>query len=126
MVEHRTPNPRAGGSNPSWPANQIRMDSVLYGHNKRKSMASKKKEPTGKGSKEKKTDVVKGEKVSFSPASIKQFINEVQVEFKKVVWPDRKVTFGLTGFVMILVGLVSIYLGSVDLLLGKLVTMVLR
>ncbi|MDH3360064.1 MAG: preprotein translocase subunit SecE [Desulfobulbaceae bacterium] len=89
-------------------------------------MASKKKEPTGKGSKEKKTDVAKGDKISFSPASIKQFINEVQAEFKKVVWPDRKVTFGLTGFVMILVALVSIYLGSVDLLLGKLVTMVLR
>jgi preprotein translocase subunit SecE len=102
------------------------MDYVLYGHNKRNSMASKKKEPTGKGSKAKKTDVVKGDKVSFSPASIKQFINEVQVEFKKVVWPDRKVTFGLTGFVMILVALVSIYLGSVDLILGKLVTMVLR
>jgi preprotein translocase subunit SecE len=89
-------------------------------------MASKKKEPTGKGSKVKKTDVAKSEKISFSPSSIKEFIREVQVEFKKVVWPDRKVTFGLTGFVMILVVLVSLYLGSVDLLLGKLVTMVLR
>lgn len=89
-------------------------------------MASKKKELTGKGSKDNKNDVAKGDKVSFSPATIKQFINEVLVEFKKVVWPDKKVTFGLTGFVMILVMLVSIYLGSVDLLLGKLVTMVLR
>lgn len=89
-------------------------------------MASKKKEPTVKAGKEKKTDVVKGDKISFSPASIREFIREVQVEFKKVVWPDKKVTFGLTGFVMILVVLVSIYLGSVDLLLGKLVTMVLR
>ena len=89
-------------------------------------MASKKKELTGKGSKDNKNDVAKGDKVSFSPASIKQFINEVLVEFKKVVWPDKEVTFGLTGFVMILVTLVSIYLGSVDLLLGKLVTMVLR
>ncbi len=89
-------------------------------------MASKKKEPTGKRSKGNKAEVVTAEKVSFSPSNIREFIREVQVEFKKVVWPDKKVTFGLTGFVMILVVLVSIYLGSVDLLLGKLVTMVLR
>lgn len=89
-------------------------------------MASKKKSSTSKVSQEKKADVVSDEKISFSPAKIREFINEVQAEFKKVVWPDKKVTFGLTGFVMILVILVSIYLGSVDLLLGKLVTMVLR
>lgn len=89
-------------------------------------MASKKKELTGKKSKDNNPDGVKDEKISFSPATIKKFIQEVQVEFKKVVWPDKKVTFGLTGFVMILVVLVSIYLGSVDLILGKLVTMVLR
>ncbi len=89
-------------------------------------MASKKKTPTGKVTPDKKTDAAKDEKVSLSPAAIREFIREVQVEFKKVVWPDKKVTFGLTGFVLILVVLVSIYLGSVDLFLGKLVTMVLR
>ena len=89
-------------------------------------MASKKKSSTGKVSQEKKADVASSDKVTLSPAAIREFVQEVQVEFKKVVWPDRKVTFGLTGFVMILVILVSIYLGSVDLLLGKLVTMVLR
>lgn len=89
-------------------------------------MASKKKSTTGKVSQEKKAEAAGSDKVSLSPAAIREFIHEVQVEFKKVVWPDKKVTFGLTGFVMILVVLVSIYLGSVDLLLGKLVTMVLR
>ena len=89
-------------------------------------MASKKKSAPGKGGKDKKTEVVTGDKVNLSPAAIKEFVREVQVEFKKVVWPDKKVTFGLTGFVLVLVTLVSIYLGSVDLLLGKLVTMVLR
>lgn len=89
-------------------------------------MASNKKEPTGKRSRNNKIDVADEEKISFSPASIKEFIHDVQVEFKKVVWPDKKVTLGLTGFVMILVMLVAIYLGSVDLILGKLVTMVLR
>jgi len=89
-------------------------------------MASKKKTPVGKAGQENKADAAKGDKVSITPATIREFIHEVQVEFKKVVWPDKKVTFGLTGFVLILVVLLSIYLGSVDLFLGKLVTMVLR
>ena len=89
-------------------------------------MASKKKVSPAKGTKGKKDDTASVDKVSLSPDNIREFIREVQVEFKKVVWPDKKVTFGLTGFVLILVTLVSIYLGSVDLFLGKLVTMVLR
>lgn len=89
-------------------------------------MASKKKSTAGKVSQEKKAEATSSDRISLSPAAIREFIREVQVEFKKVVWPDKKVTFGLTGFVMILVVLVSIYLGSVDLFLGKLVTMVLR
>ena len=62
----------------------------------------------------------------FSPGNIRQFVQQVQAEFKKVVWPDRKVTLGLTGFVIILVVILSLYLGSVDLLLGKLVSLVLQ
>lgn len=62
----------------------------------------------------------------FSPGQIKEFVREVKAEFNKIVWPDRKVTVGLTGFVVLLVTVISIYLGTVDLLLGKLVTMVLR
>ena len=89
-------------------------------------MASKKKVTPVKGTKGKKDDTASVDKVSLSPANIREFIREVQVEFKKVVWPDKKVTFGLTGFVLVLVTLVSIYLGSVDLFLGKLVTMALR
>ena len=89
-------------------------------------MASKKKPQSGKVAKTSKDDGAKTGKVTWSPAAIRQFIHEVQVEFNKVVWPDRKVTMGLTGFVMLLVFVVSIYLGSVDLLLGKLVTMILR
>jgi preprotein translocase subunit SecE len=62
----------------------------------------------------------------FAPGNIRQFVQQVQAEFKKVVWPDRKVTLGLTGFVIILVVILSLYLGSVDLLLGKLVSLVLQ
>ncbi len=62
----------------------------------------------------------------FYPSNVRTFVQQVQVEFKKIVWPDRKVTLGLTGFVLVLVVILSIYLGSVDLLLGKLVSLVLQ
>ena len=86
-------------------------------------MAAKKIDRSSKNKPAKKD---KPDEKSFSLSRAKDFFGEVKSEFKKIVWPDKKVTFGLTGFVMILVVLVSIYLGSVDLLLGKLVTMVLR
>ena len=62
----------------------------------------------------------------FSPGNIRLFVQQVQAEFNKVVWPDRKVTLGLTGFVIVLVVILAMYLGSVDLLLGKLVSLVLQ
>ena len=47
--------------------------------------------------KSKKTNAVKTETPSpYSPAQIKQFIDEVKVEFLKIVWPDKKMTLGLT------------------------------
>jgi len=62
----------------------------------------------------------------FSPARIKEFFGEVKSEFKKIVWPDRKVTIGSTGVVIVLVFLVSVYLGAVDLFIGKLVSYILK
>lgn len=89
-------------------------------------MANKKKGQSVKPSQGKKSQVAGDDRLSLSPASIRTFIQEVQSEFKKVVWPDKKVTAGLTGFVVILVVVISIYLGSVDFFLGKLVTWLLR
>lgn len=84
-----------------------------------KSMANK--------AKSKKNAIVKQEQKSpYSPAQIKKFVEEVKVEFAKIVWPDKKVTFGLTGIVILLSVVVAIYLGTVDLILGKLVGMLLR
>ncbi len=74
----------------------------------------------------KKTLVAAEEKSSFSPAQIKKFFDEVKVEFTKIVWPDKKVTFGLTGIVIVFSILASTYLGSVDLVLGKLLDSFLR
>ncbi|MGB3210467.1 MAG: preprotein translocase subunit SecE [Desulforhopalus sp.] len=77
--------------------------------------------------KSKKNNAVKSEKPSpYSPAQIKKFIEEVKVEFLKIVWPDKKMTLGLTGVVVVLTIVISIYLGSVDLLLGKVVASFLR
>lgn len=77
--------------------------------------------------KSKKNSVVKSEKHSpYSPTQIKKFFEEVKVEFLKIVWPDKKMTLGLTGVVVVLTVVISIYLGSVDLLLGKVVASFLR
>lgn len=62
----------------------------------------------------------------YSPAAIRQFSQEVTAEFKKIVWPDRKVTMGLSGFVILLTVVLSLYLGTVDFILGKLVSLVLQ
>jgi preprotein translocase subunit SecE len=67
-----------------------------------------------------------GQKSSFSPSAIRSFIQEVQAEFNKIAWPQRKVTVGLTGFVIVLVVVISLYLGTVDLLLGKFVSTLLN
>jgi len=63
---------------------------------------------------------------SFSLARAKEFTAEVKSEFKKIVWPDKKVTMSSTGVVLVLVFLVSVYLGSVDLFIGKLVSYILK
>lgn len=77
--------------------------------------------------KSKKNSAVKSEKPSpFSPTQIKKFVEEVKTEFFKIVWPDKKMTLGLTGVVVVLTVVISIYLGSVDLLLGKVVASFLR
>ncbi len=77
--------------------------------------------------KSKKNAVVKKtEKSPYSPAQIKKFIDEVKVESTKIVWPDKKVTFSLTGIVILLTVVVAAYLGTVDMLLGKLVSSLLR
>jgi preprotein translocase subunit SecE len=74
----------------------------------------------------KKGTVEPDKRTYFSPSGIREFILEVRSEFRKIVWPPKKTTIGLTGFVILLVVLISLYLGAVDLLLGKLVSIVLH
>ena len=74
----------------------------------------------------KKQELVNKKKSTLSPTQVRTFVDEVKVEFTKIVWPERKVTIGLTGVVIVFSILASAYLGSVDMLLGKLIDSVLR
>jgi preprotein translocase subunit SecE len=55
-----------------------------------------------------------------------QFLREVKVELKKVVWPTRKQAIGSTVVVLILVMIISIFLGMVDMGLSSLIRVVLK
>ena len=90
-------------------------------------MSTKKQSRTSSTGTDSKKDAAESDrKSSLSPAGIRIFLQEVHAEFRKIVWPEKKVTMGLTGFVIVLVVIISLYLGSVDLLLGKLVSTVLK
>jgi preprotein translocase subunit SecE len=77
--------------------------------------------------KEKRSEIEISEAPSpYSPAQIKKFFDEVKIEFNKIVWPDKKMTLGLTGIVVAMTIIISIYLGSIDLVIGKMVSGFLR
>jgi len=52
---------------------------------------------------------------------IKDFLREVQIELKKVVFPTKDELIGSTWVVIIVVLIVSLFLGIVDLGLSKIV-----
>jgi preprotein translocase subunit SecE len=58
-------------------------------------------------------------------ADIQRFMREVQVETKKVVWPDRKETVQATIMVLIMVVLIAFFLWIVDSVLGLVVQKVI-
>lgn len=62
----------------------------------------------------------------YSFAQIRKFLEEVKTEFGKIVWPDKKMTVGLAGIVVVMTIILSIYLGSVDLVIGRIVSGFLR
>ncbi len=57
---------------------------------------------------------------------IKNFLKEVRVELKKVIFPTRDEVIGSTRVVIIVVLIIAIFLGLIDLWLSKLVGLVLR
>ncbi|MDP2167863.1 MAG: preprotein translocase subunit SecE [Thermodesulfovibrionales bacterium] len=57
---------------------------------------------------------------------IKDFIGEVKVEIKKVVFPSKDELLGSTWVVVATVLIMSVFLGIIDLSLAKLIRMALR
>ena len=55
-----------------------------------------------------------------------QFLREVKIELKKVVWPSRKQTIGSTVVVLILGMIISLFLGVVDFGLSSIIRVVLQ
>ncbi len=56
---------------------------------------------------------------------LSQYLKDSKGEMKKVTWPSRKATIGLTWVVLVVVLIISLYLGVVDLGLSKLVKFIL-
>ncbi|MEW6003484.1 MAG: preprotein translocase subunit SecE [Nitrospirota bacterium] len=57
---------------------------------------------------------------------VKEFLREVKIEVKKVIFPSKDELIGSTWVVIITVVIISLFLGIVDLGLSKLVGKVLR
>ncbi len=57
---------------------------------------------------------------------IKQFLRDVKMEMKKVVYPSKDELVGSIWVVIITVFMISFYLGIIDLGLSKLVKALLR
>jgi preprotein translocase subunit SecE len=55
-----------------------------------------------------------------------QFLREVKIELKKVVWPSRKQTIGSTVVVLILTMIISLFLGVVDIGISSIIRVVLQ
>ena len=55
----------------------------------------------------------------------RQFLSEVQAEFKKVTWPGQKEYVGGTIGVLVVVTIVTIVLGLTDFMLGRVVQAIL-
>jgi preprotein translocase subunit SecE len=55
-----------------------------------------------------------------------QFVKEAKNELKKVTWPTRKETTGITWVVIATSFVMSIYLGVVDWVLAEIIKMMVR
>lgn len=58
--------------------------------------------------------------------AFKNFLTDVQSEFRRVSWPTREATLQSTGVVVFVTIVVAIYLGLVDLGLSKAVKFIIR
>lgn len=55
-----------------------------------------------------------------------QFVSETKAELRKVAWPTKKETTGITGVVVIACAIMGVYLGVVDWLLAEVIKFLIR
>jgi preprotein translocase subunit SecE len=58
--------------------------------------------------------------------SISDYLNGVQEELKKAVWPTREELLKMTQIVLFLIVIVALYCGGIDALLGRLMGLILN
>ncbi len=56
---------------------------------------------------------------------VRQYLNEVQVEYKKITWPPQKEALAGTVGVLVIVTIVAVVLGVFDFVLSRVVQLVL-
>jgi preprotein translocase subunit SecE len=57
---------------------------------------------------------------------IKEFVQDVLVEFRKVTWPSRQELVNSTTVVIVVTVVLAFFLGGVDIALTRLVERILR
>jgi len=57
---------------------------------------------------------------------IRDFLKEVKIELRKVVFPSRQEVVDSTKVLIVMVLIVAIFLGAIDLVLSKLVGIIVR
>ena len=59
-------------------------------------------------------------------ARIREFVQEVLAEFRKVTWPSRQELINSTTIVIVVTVVLAFFLGGVDIALSKVVERILR
>jgi preprotein translocase subunit SecE len=58
-------------------------------------------------------------------ARIREFVQEVLVEFRKVTWPSRQELVNSTVVVIVVTVVLALFLGAVDIVLARVVEWIL-
>jgi len=57
---------------------------------------------------------------------IREFVQEVLAEFRKVTWPSRAELVSSTGVVIVVTVVLAFFLGGVDIVLARVVERILK
>jgi len=55
-----------------------------------------------------------------------EYLKEVQIELKKVIWPKREEVVKMTGTVIIVSSIVAVYIGGLDSLFTQLFSKIIE